>query len=141
MTLFGQPWSTIGQTPLKTPWIPLCHPVSAGTFATFSKFHLNTSKSPKVKVVCCVEGHNFHVEWDLKFGVEMCEKFKSTPQVTIHRRPENSQLGMRFVNSWLRKTLYGFCRSCRGLIDLQLCYSPLGPLLFKNLEICAVERA
>jgi hypothetical protein len=21
-----------------------------------------------------VEGHNFHVEWHLRFGVEMCEK-------------------------------------------------------------------
>jgi hypothetical protein len=41
--------------------------VSAGTFAAFSKFHLNTSKSPHVKVVCFVEGHNFHVEWHLRF--------------------------------------------------------------------------
>jgi hypothetical protein len=73
--------------------------VSAGTFAAFSKFHLNTSKSPNVKVVYFVEGHNFHVEWHLKFGVEMCEKCKSTLLGTIHRRPENSQLGMRFVQN------------------------------------------
>jgi hypothetical protein len=43
--------------------------VSAGTFVAFSKFHLNTSKSPNVKVVCFVEGHNFHVEWHLSFEV------------------------------------------------------------------------
>jgi hypothetical protein len=42
--------------------------VSAGTFAAFSKFHLNTSNSPNTKVVYFVEGHNFHVEWHLRFG-------------------------------------------------------------------------
>jgi hypothetical protein len=47
----------------------LTSPMSAGTFAAFSKFHLNTSKSPNVKVVCFVEGHNFHVEWHLRFEV------------------------------------------------------------------------
>jgi hypothetical protein len=96
--------------------------MSAGTFATFSKFHLNTSKSPNVKVVCFVEGHNFHVEWHWRFGVEMHEKAWSTPRVTIHRRPENSQLGMRFVHNWLRKTPYALCGSCRGMEDLQLSY-------------------
>jgi hypothetical protein len=108
--------------------------MSAGTFATFSKFHLNTSKYPNVKVVYLVEGHNFHVEWHWRFGVQMGEKCRSTPQVTIHRRPENSQLGMRFVHNWLRKRPYTLCRSCRGIGDLQLWYSPLGPLQFKNLE-------
>jgi hypothetical protein len=48
--------------------------MSPRTFAAFSKFDLNTSKSPNVKVVYFVEGHNFHVEWHLRFGVEMCEK-------------------------------------------------------------------
>jgi hypothetical protein len=41
--------------------------VSSGTFAAFSKFHLNTSKSTFMKVVQLVEGHNFHVEWHFKF--------------------------------------------------------------------------
>jgi hypothetical protein len=67
MTPFGQLCSTLGQTLLTTPWTPLCPPVLAGTFAAFSKFHLNTSKSPNVKVVCFVEGHNFHFEWHLRF--------------------------------------------------------------------------
>jgi hypothetical protein len=44
--------------------------VSAGTFAAFSKFPLNTSKSPNVKIVRFVEGHNFHVEWHLRFEVK-----------------------------------------------------------------------
>jgi hypothetical protein len=80
--------------------------VSAGTFAAFSKIHLNTSKSPNVKVVYFVEGHNFHVEWHLKFKVEMCEKLKSTLLVTMHRCPENCRLGIGFVHKWLRKEPY-----------------------------------
>jgi hypothetical protein len=44
-----------------------------------------------------VEEDNFHVEWHLRFGVEMREKAWSTLVVTIHRRPENSNLGMQFV--------------------------------------------
>jgi hypothetical protein len=64
----------------------------------------------------------------------MGEKCMSTPRVTIHRHPENSQLGMRFVHNWLGKRPYTLCRSGRGIGDLQLCYSPLGPLQFKNLE-------
>jgi hypothetical protein len=44
-----------------------------------------------------VEEHNFHVEWHLRFGVEIREKASSTPRVTIHRCPENNNLGMQFV--------------------------------------------
>jgi hypothetical protein len=71
--------------------------MSPGTFAAFSKFHINTSNSPNAKVVYFVEKHNFHVEWHLRFGVEMCEKAWSALVVTIHRRPENSNLVMQFV--------------------------------------------
>jgi hypothetical protein len=60
--------------------------------------------------------------------------------VTIHRRPGNCRLGMCFVHNWLRKRPYTLCRSCRGIGDLQLCYSPLGPLLLKNLEQNTVEQ-
>jgi hypothetical protein len=115
--------------------------MSSGTFATFSKFPLNTSNSPNTKVVYFVEGHNFHVEWHCWFEVQIGEKCKSTPRITIHRHPENSQLGIQIVHKWLRKRPYAFYESCRGLGDLQLCYSPLGPLLFKNLEIFAIEQA
>jgi hypothetical protein len=68
-----------------------------------SKFHLNTSNSPKVKVVQFVDGHNFHVEWHLKFEVELGKKAWSAPSVTIHRRPENCQVGMPFVHKLLVK--------------------------------------
>jgi hypothetical protein len=41
--------------------------MSFETFAPFSKFHLNTSKSTFMKVVQLVEGYNFHVDWHFKF--------------------------------------------------------------------------
>jgi hypothetical protein len=111
------------KTPLKNPLTPFDPPVSAGTFAAFSKFHLNTSNSPntKVEVVYFVEGHNFHVEWHCWFEVPIGEKCRSTPQVTIHKRQENSQLGTQFLQKWLRKRPYALCESGRGLGDLQLC--------------------
>jgi hypothetical protein len=83
--------------------------VSVGTFAAFSKFHLNTSNSPNIKVVYIVDEHNFNVEWHLRFGVEMREKAWSTLAVTVHRRPENSQVGMQFVHNRLRKRPYALC--------------------------------
>jgi hypothetical protein len=95
--------------------------VSAGTFAVFSKFSLNTSNSPNAKVGYFVEGHNFHVEWHCWFEVQMGEKLKSTLLVTVHQRLENSQLGIQFVQKWLRKRPYALNQSCRGIGDLQLC--------------------
>jgi hypothetical protein len=114
--------------------------MSSGTFDAFSKFPLNTSNSPNTKVVYFVKGHNFHVEWHCWFEVQMGEKLKSTLLVTVHQRPENSQLGNQFVQKWLRKRPYTLCESCRGSRDLQLCYSLLGPLLFNFLEICSVKQ-
>jgi hypothetical protein len=67
MIHFGKPWSTYGQTLAKDPLNTFDPSMSPGTFAAFSKFHLNTSKSPNVKVVYFVEGHTFHVEWHLRF--------------------------------------------------------------------------
>jgi hypothetical protein len=133
----GQP---LVKTLLKIPKRPFDPPMLPGTFAAFSKFHLNTSKSPNVKVVYFVEGHNFHVEWRLRFGVEMREKAWSMPRVTIHRCPEICHLGMHFVHKWLRKTPYAICRSCRGMLDLQLSYSNLGALQFNFLEKTTVKQ-
>jgi hypothetical protein len=113
--------------------------VSAGTFAAFSKFHLNTSNSPNAKVVYFVEEHNFHVEWHLRFGVEMREKAWSTLVITVHRRPENSQDGMHFVHNWLRKRPYALGKSCRGSRDLQLRYRSLWVLQFEFLEKLLVK--
>jgi hypothetical protein len=96
------PWSSNGQGLVKTLVKLLKCPLTLlapGTFAAFSKFHLNTSKSPNVEVVYFVEGHNFHVDWHLTFGVEVREKAWSMPRVTIHQRPEICHLGMQFVHN------------------------------------------
>jgi hypothetical protein len=108
--------------------------VSTGTFAAFSKFHLNTSNSPNTKVVCFVEGHNYHVEWNLKFGVEMCEKCRLTPVGTVHWSREFLHLGIQFVHQWLKKGPMPFYESCRAMQDLQLWYSKVCLLQFKNFE-------
>jgi hypothetical protein len=64
--------------------------MSAGIFATFSKFPLNTSNSPNTKVVCLVEGHNFHVEWHCWFEVQMSEKCKSQRLLSLFTGAEIS---------------------------------------------------
>jgi hypothetical protein len=113
--------------------------MSAGTFAVFSKFSLNTSNSPNTKVVYFVEGHNFHVEWHCWFEVQISEKLKSTLLVIIHRRPENNHLGIQIVHNWLRKRPYALCESCRESRDLQLSYYSLGPLMCQNREKNSIE--
>jgi hypothetical protein len=117
-------WSTtvnLGQNPTQNPLTPFDPPVSAGTFASFSKFHLNTSNSPSAKVVYFVEGHNFHVEWHYWFEVQIGEKCRSTPVGIIHWSREFLHLGIQFGHKWLRKRLYALCESDRRLGDLQLC--------------------
>jgi hypothetical protein len=96
----GQP---LVKTLVKTPLNTLCPHMSPGTFAAFSKFHLNTSKSPNVKVVYFVEGHNFRVEWHCWFEVQNGEKCRSMSLGTIHRRPENNKLCLQFVQKMVDK--------------------------------------
>jgi hypothetical protein len=60
------PWSKARSNPLNR-WR---RRMSSGTFAVFSKFHLNTSKSTFMKVVHLVEGHNFRGEWHFKFWAD-----------------------------------------------------------------------
>jgi hypothetical protein len=50
----------------------------------------------------------------------MREKAWSMPRVTIHQCLEICQLGMKFVQKWLRKRPYALYRSCRGMQYLQL---------------------
>jgi hypothetical protein len=49
MIHLGQP--LIGLTLVQTLLKPFDPPMSPGTFVVFSKFHLNTSNSPNIKVV------------------------------------------------------------------------------------------
>jgi hypothetical protein len=70
---------TLGQSLVKvlvkTPVKPLCLWTPSRTFAAFSKFHLNTSKSHNIKVVQFFKGHNIAFGWHCKFWVEKGEKF------------------------------------------------------------------
>jgi hypothetical protein len=80
--------------------------MSAGTFAAFSTFPLNTSKSPNGKVVHFVEGHTFHVGWHCWFEVQIGENLGSTPVGTIHLSREILRLGIQFVHEVERKTIH-----------------------------------
>jgi hypothetical protein len=58
--------------------------MSSGTFAVFSKIHLNTYKSTFMKVVQFVEGHNFNVDWHFTFLVEKGEKLAQRTVPPVH---------------------------------------------------------
>jgi hypothetical protein len=86
-----------------------------------------------------VVGHNFHVEWHLRFGVEIREKAWSMLIATIPWRPEICHLGMRIVQKWLSKIPYALYKNCRGMPDLQLSYTLFGALMLQNLELNSVK--
>jgi hypothetical protein len=109
-------------------------------FAAFFKFHLNTSKSPNVKVVYFVEGHNFHVEWHCWFEVQIGKKCRSTPPGTVHWSRVFCKVPLHFMQNPLIKTLYALSRSCRGSRNLEFSYKSFGPLLLKNFEKRAVKQ-
>jgi hypothetical protein len=73
--IYTHPWSTLGQRHGQT-WLNHWRwRMSSGTFAAFSKFHLDTSKYTFMKVVQLVEGHNFHVDWHFKFEWKLVKNF------------------------------------------------------------------
>jgi hypothetical protein len=86
----------------------------SGTFAAFSKIHLNTSKSTFMKVVHLVEGHNFHVDWHFKFLVEIGGKCGRLTVAPVHRDRAAFKVGKTFLQNLLRKTLYGFVKVVEG---------------------------
>jgi hypothetical protein len=88
--------------------------MSSGTFAAFSTFHLNTSKSTNMEVVQFVEGHNFHVDWHLKFCEEIGEKLGQPPVPPVHRNMATFKVGKPFLQKPLRKTPTRLCKNCRG---------------------------
>jgi hypothetical protein len=70
----------------------------------------------------------------------MREKAWSPLVVIVHRRPVIIQVGMHLVHNWLRKRPYALCKSCKGILDLQLSYTNLGALRFNFLERTTVEQ-
>jgi hypothetical protein len=112
--VYAHPWSTLGQRHGQTRLNRWRRRMSSGTFAAFSKFHLNTSKSTFMKVVLFVEEHNFHVDWHFKFWVEIGEKLGQPPVPLVHRNRAAFKVWQQFVQNPWRKTLYRLCKSCRG---------------------------
>jgi hypothetical protein len=88
--------------------------MSSGTFAAFSKIHLNTSKSTFMKVVRLVEEHNFRVDWHFKFWVEISEKLDRLTVPPVFQNRPTFNVGTTFLQNPLRKTLDGLYESCRG---------------------------
>jgi hypothetical protein len=71
--------------------------MSSGTFAAFSKIHLNTSKSTFMKVVYLVEGHNFRVDWHFKFWVEIGEKLDRLTVPPVFQNRPTFKVGTAFL--------------------------------------------
>jgi hypothetical protein len=107
-------WSTLGQRHGQTPLKPQCWWTSSRTFATFSKFHLKTSKSTFMKVVQLVGGHNFHVDWHFKFWAEKSEKLGQLAVPPVHRDMAAFNVGKPILQNPLRKTPNSICESGRG---------------------------
>jgi hypothetical protein len=112
--VYTHPWSTPGQRHSQTPLKHLRQWMSSETFAAFSKFHLNTSKSTNMKVVQLIEGHNFHVDWHFKFWVEIGEKLGWLTVPPVYRNMATFKVWQRFVQKPWRTTLHGLCEICRG---------------------------
>jgi hypothetical protein len=70
--------------------------MSSGTFAAFSKFHLNTSKSTNTKVVQFVEGHNFHVDWISNFERKRVKNLVNWQYLLFTETWRHSMLASRF---------------------------------------------
>jgi hypothetical protein len=106
-------WSSLGQRHSQIPLKPWRRWMSSGTFAAFSKFHLNTSKSTNMKVLQFVEGHNFHLDWHSKFWEEIGEKLGQLPAAPVRWDMATFKVWLQFMQNPLRKTLCGLCESCR----------------------------
>jgi hypothetical protein len=85
--VYTHPWSTLGQRHGQTRLNHGCRRMSSGTFAAFSKIHLNTSKSTFMKVVQFVEEHNFHIDWHFQFW---WKRVKTWSTVSISCFPKQS---------------------------------------------------
>jgi hypothetical protein len=107
-------WSTLGQGHGQTPLKPWCLWTSSGTFAVFSKFHLNIPKSPNIKVVRFFEGHNFHVGWHFKFWVEKGGKLGQRPAAPVHRNRVAFKEWQQFMQKLLRKHHRAFVKVDEG---------------------------
>jgi hypothetical protein len=111
---YTHPWPTRGQRHGQTRLNRWRRRMSSGTFAAFSKLHLNTSKSTFTKVVHLVEGHNFHVDWHFKFWVEIGEKLGQLPVPPVHRDRPAFKVGTTFCKIRWEKHYTAFVKVVGG---------------------------
>jgi hypothetical protein len=104
-------WSIMGQRHGQTLLKSWRRWMSFRTFAAFSKFHLNTSKSTKLEVVQFVEEHNFHLDWHFKISVEISKKHSQPPSAPVHRDIRKFKVWLQFTQNPLRKAPYGLWKS------------------------------
>jgi hypothetical protein len=62
------------------------------------------------------------------------------PAGTIHQGRENCKVALQFMPNRLVKTPVSLYKSCRGMLDLQLCLLHLGALQFKFLLFHSVKQ-
>jgi hypothetical protein len=115
-------WSKLSQKLAKTLVKPLVISCPSGTFAAFSKFHLNTSNSTNIKVVQFFEGHNFHVGWHFKFWVEKGEKLGQLQFSLFISALQNPNFAWRSCTNRWEKHRTAFANVVEGC--LQLSYLP-----------------
>jgi hypothetical protein len=114
-------WSKLGQTLAETLVKPLVIPCPSGTFAAFSKFHLNTSNSTNIKVVQLFEGHNFHVGWHFKFLVAKGEKLRQLQFSLIISTLQNPNFAWRSCSNRREKHRTTFANVVEGCLIYNFC--------------------
>jgi hypothetical protein len=65
-------------------------------------------------VVHLVEGHNFRVDWHVKFWVEISEKLDRLTVPPVFQNRPTFNVGTAFMQNPWRKSLDGLYESCRG---------------------------
>jgi hypothetical protein len=67
-----------------------------------------------MKVVYLVEGHNFHVDWHFKFGVEKLEKLVAKAGFTVQKDRLTFKVGKSLSRNLWRKTPIAFLKIVEG---------------------------
>jgi hypothetical protein len=95
--------------------------MSSRTFAAFSKFHLNTSNSTKIKVIQFFEEHNFRVGWHFKFGAEKGEKLGQLQFSLFISTLRNPNFAWRSCSNRREKHRTTFTKVVEGCLIYNFC--------------------
>jgi hypothetical protein len=143
MTHFGQLWSTrdtLGQNTSQNPLKPIWPSLVTRNFCRVLQISPKHFKFSNYR--SCVVWWGTQLSSWAAFEIWSATLWKSLVNTPSYysSAPRNSASWHEIMHKWLRKTPYALCKSCRGMGDLQLSYSSLGPLLFQNLEKITFEQ-